>query len=230
MTYAHGFDASDNNGELDFAAYPGMDFAFFKACELTPAGMHYDAQFARSMAGSLAHYGKSFARFAYGFAHPGEAVEPQASALVQLGNDHGMLIGDHFMMDLEVTDGLPAAEVAAFGAAFCHRVNVLSKGRRCLDYTFVSFAQAGNCEGQWPWRLFIADWDVSQPLVPDPWAGRRLPWSFWQFAPGETRQARSRSVQFPRPDGMAPPTPDLDVFHGDRAALMDFCEMPANRR
>lgn len=214
MALARGFDISENNGEFDFGAHPGMDFGFFKATEVGSRGTHFDSQFARNMQASAEQYGKGFVRHAYGFAHPGEAVQPQVEALVSVAKDHGLEAGDHLMMDLEVTDGLSAAEVGRFGVAFCHLANKLAPGHRCIDYTFVSFAQEGNCAGQWPWRLFIANWDVKSPTVPAPWSEHGLSWKYWQFAAGSA-------------DGKVP---DLDVFNGDRAQLLDFCRMPASRR
>lgn len=214
MAFARGIDVSNHNGQFNWAAYPSIDFAFMKAVEITPGGMYYDTEFPRNMAVTAEQYHRKLVRHPYGFAHPAEAVKPQADALVGYSKDHGMLPGDHFMMDLEVTDGLPAAEVSKFGVAFCHAVNKAAPGHRCIDYTFLAFAEAGNCAGQWPWRLYIADWDVKTPTVPQPWAGRGLAWKYWQFAQGSA-------------DGSKP---DLDVFNGDRAALLDFCRMPADRR
>lgn len=216
MAYAHGIDVSNHNGAFPWEDYPDIDFAFIKAVELTPQGMYYDTQFPRNMQVTAEHYHRKLVRHPYCFAHPGASLMPQVHALVGYANDHGMLDGDHYMMDLEVNDGLSPAQVSKFGAEFCHQVNRLGGGRRCIDYTFLAFAQEGNCEGQWPWRLFIADWDVKAPTVPQPWAGRGLAWKYWQFARGVEE------------NGVV--LPDLDVFHGDRAALMDFCRMPASRR
>lgn len=212
MPFARGVDVSNHNGEFNWLAYPDIDFAFIKAVEITPQGMYYDTEFARNMAATEVRYARKLVRHPYCFAHPGEALNPQVQALVQFAKDHGMLPGDHFMMDLEVTDGLSPEQVSRFGVAFCHLVNKAAPGHRCIVYTFPAFAEAGNCEGQWPWRLYIANWDVRAPAVPQPWAARRLAWKYWQFAAGT--------------DGK----PDLDVFNGDRAALMAFCRMPADRR
>jgi GH25 family lysozyme M1 (1,4-beta-N-acetylmuramidase) len=230
MADARGIDAYEGNGEIDFALYPGIDFAFFKATETTAAGTHYDSQFARSMVASAEHYGKGFIRHAYAFVHPAEAVQPQVSALVSVAKDAGLEPGDHYMMDLEVTDGLGRAEVSAFGVAFCHQLNKAAPGHRCIVYTFLAFAEEGNCAGQWPWRLFIADWDVEAPSVPQPWAGEGKAWSYWQFAAGTGSAHSGVLASRGMPAATDGGTLDQDEFNGGRSALWDFCRLPADRR
>jgi len=143
-------------------------------------------------------------RFAYHFFRPNLDPAAQAAYFVARVKAHGLMPGDNLVMDLEVDDGLDHAAVAARGTEFLRHVNELAPGHRVLVYTFVSFAEAGNCAGMDPWYLWIADYGVSRPAVPAPWSQ----WTFWQN--GDSPQ-------------------DTDVFNGDGAALLAFCRMPDRR-
>ncbi len=207
MSYATGIDISDNNGTFDWEPWGGIDFAFIKATEVTPNGLYLDSQFEANWKTAWDRYQGKLVRIAYAFGHPGEAVGAQVKALRDRAGDH-LRPGDHFMLDLEVTDGLKPAEVAKFGQAFCHEMNRAAPHHRCIVYTFPAFAADGSCDGLGPWRLYIAEWGVQQPSVPAPWKA----WWFWQFEQGASGQ------------------PDRDVFNGDRALLEQFAWMPPERR
>ena len=202
MTNATGIDVSKWQGDFDWNAHPGLAFAGVKATEGTG---YNDPEFPDNWNDMWSVYNHKLVRIAYCFAHPGEDMHLQADTLVTYVRDHGLADGDHFALDLEVNDGLDPAEVARFGGAFSARVNKLAPGHRCLSYTFLSFAAEGNCAGQGPWRLWLADYGVAAPTVPAPWKR----WWFWQKSG----------------TGL-----DLDVFNGDRAALNEFARMPADRR
>lgn len=216
MSNATGIDVSDNNGEFDWAAWPHIDFAMAKAIEgpHDGGGMFYDPQFARNWAAMRDGYGNKLVRVAYCFLHPAASIADQAHALTDVVRKEGLQPGDHFMVDLEpyaglaTPDGLPAAEVAARTREFCHLINVLNPDHRCLVYVNPATAREGCCAGVEPWRLFVADWDVTAPEVPAPWRT----WHFWQYRSGANGE------------------PDLDAYNGDRAALLDFARMPAGRR
>lgn len=207
MGYATGIDISDNNGEFDWSPWGGIDFAFIKATEVGPNGLYLDSQFERNWVQAWDRYDGRLVRVAYAFGHPGESVERQVKALHERVAPR-LRPGDHFMLDLEVSDGLPPAEVAKFGQAFCHQMNRAAPEHRCIVYTDPGFAGAGNCDGLGPWRLYIADWGAPEPAVPAPWQA----WMFWQFEQGGNGQ------------------PDRDVFNGDRARLLDVMWMPHDRR
>ena len=202
MPNATGIDVSNHQGEFDWHAHPHISFAGVKATEGTGFS---DPDFPRNWQQMREVYSNKLVRIAYCFAHPGEDMHAQADTLVAHVREHGLQDGDHFAIDLEVNDGLPPAEVARFGAAFSARVNRLAPGHRCLSYTFVSFAEAGNCARQGPWRLWIADYGVAAPKVPPPWQR----WHIWQSSGS----------------GL-----DYDVFNGTREQLLDFARMPHDRR
>ena len=87
-----------------------------------------------------------------------------------VGDACGLEDGDGVALDLEVTDGLRAAAVAAWGAdvlALLER----ETSRPPLLYTFISFAEAGNCAGLGKYPLWLADPSSppGKPRVPAPW-------------------------------------------------------------
>ena len=117
-------------------------------------------------------------RFAYSFFHPAQDPVVQAAHLVATVKGHGLLPGDIFVLDLEVTDGLPPHLVAERAKVCLQHVNELAPGHRVLLYTMPSFAQAGNCEGLDPWRLWLADYGVPAPTAPKPWDRCTM----WQYS------------------------------------------------
>ena len=143
-------------------------------------------------------------RFAYSFFHPAQDPIVQAAHLVATVKGHGLEPGDNFVLDLEVTDGLPPAMVARRATAFLHEVNSLAPGHRVLVYTSPSFAQAGNCAGLDPWHLWLADYGVPAPTAPKPW--NRC--DFWQYSDEPI---------------------DGDRFMGTEDELLAFCRMPKSR-
>ena len=74
-------------------------------------------------------------------------------------------------------------------------------GHTPIVYTFLSFAQQGNCAGLGHYPLWIAEPSApaGRPVVPRPW----LTWKFHQY--GTTRVGTN--------------TVDVNVFNGDTAAL-----------
>ena len=90
----------------------------------------------------------------------------------------GIRDDDMVSLDHEVTDGKTPGEVSAYAR------DVLSYLEHDLDripipYTFLNFAETGNCEGMGGYPLWIADPDSPEgkPRVPAPWKG----WAIHQF-------------------------------------------------
>jgi GH25 family lysozyme M1 (1,4-beta-N-acetylmuramidase) len=143
-------------------------------------------------------------RFAYHYLHPSADPAQQAHFFVSAVKSHGLLPGDNLVLDLEATDALHPPTVAMRAKTFLNEVNGLAPGHRVLVYTNPGMALAGNCWGLNPWYLWIADYGVTRPAVPDPWHN----WTFWQS---------SGSVL------------DTDVFNGSTADLLAFARMPDKR-
>ncbi len=198
-----GIDVSSFQG-----AFPWQDWRGrigFGMCKATEGGMFTDPAFGRNWDGMLAMDPcRRFPRFAYHYFRPAQDPVVQAAHLVSTVKGRGLLPGDNFVLDLEVSDGELAPVVANRAAQFLHKVNGLAPGHRVLVYTNPSFAQAGNCAGLGSWFLWIADYGVPQPAVPPPWRE----WTFWQHGDSPL---------------------DLDVFNGSEEQLLQFCRMPATR-
>jgi Glycosyl hydrolases family 25 len=102
-----------------------------------------------------------------------------------------------------VSDGLGPARVAEYARNWCADVHKAT-GHTPVVYTFLSFAQQGNCAGLGHYPLWIAEPSApaGRPVVPKPWSS----WKFHQYG---TARVGSNTV-------------DVNVFNGDTAALKKF--------
>jgi hypothetical protein len=161
----------------DWQAEAGaISWAAVKMTELSAAGPYENPDAAADWAWLKAN-GKG--RVAYLFGHPSQGVTATvglfASALGRVGLDDG----DGICLDHEVSDGLGAAQVAAWGRAVLANLAHMYH-RAPLLYTFLSFAGAGNCDGMGGYPLWIADPSspAGHPRVPAPWKS----WAIHQHA------------------------------------------------
>jgi lysozyme len=170
-----GADISNVNGQIDLAAL-GRDhhlsFAFLKATE----GRGFRDPLFPVFWKAAADLG--LVRGAYHFARPATDAAAQADAFLAYVRAAGLQAGDMLALDLEEADGRSPADVAAWGRQFCARVHQ-GTGRAPLVYTFLSFAQEGNCAGLGGYPLWIADPSSTpgRPRVPAPWTT----WAVHQF-------------------------------------------------
>jgi len=154
-----------------------ISWAGIKATELQPDGTRYVNPDCAVDAAWLRSAGK--ARIFYLFGHPAtlpsETVALFADALHGIGLDDG----DGIALDLENTDGLTPAEVAAWARAVMALLRHVL-GRRPILYTYISFAQAGNCAGLGGYLLWLADPSSppGHPRIPAPWTR----WAIHQFS------------------------------------------------
>ncbi len=93
--------------------------------------------------------------------------------------------------------------MAEYARNWCADVQRAS-GHTPVVYTFLSFAEEGNCAGLGHYPLWIAEPSApaGRPVVPKPWST----WKFHQY--GTTRVGTN--------------TVDVNVFNGDTAALKQF--------
>ncbi len=85
-------------------------------------------------------------RVAYLFAHPSISIQATIGPFKAMTDRLGLLPDDGICVDLEVTDGMSPAAVAAWAQElFANLARIY--GRRPLLYTFVNFIEAGNCHG-----------------------------------------------------------------------------------
>lgn len=195
MTFVEGIDVSSWQGAFDWPAWKGH--IQFAACKATEGGF-VDADFAHNWAGmkEIGVY-----RFAYHYAHPSGNVYDQVDLCYNTVASRGLEVGDNILLDFENTDGVDPTEVAAWGVEFCEQMNQKARGHRCVVYTYPYFAEQGNCAGMNRWFLWIANYNVAQPMVPSPWTN----WTFWQYT------------------DQGPGNIDHDRFYGTEAQLKTFC-------
>jgi lysozyme len=122
---------------------------------------------------------KGLVRVAYLFGHPSVPAAATVSFFAEQLNALGVEDGDAVALDHEVSDGVGPAAVSAWA------VNVLkglhaSFGRTPLIYTFLSFANEGNCAGLGGYPLWMSDPSsaAGHPRVPAPWKT----WALHQYA------------------------------------------------
>jgi lysozyme len=190
---AQGIDVSSFQGAFDWQAVKGtISFAFVKATE---GSTIVDPEFARNWQQIKAI---GLVRGAYHFGHPKNGAASDARAFLAAVRAQGLARGDLLALDLETTDGLAPAQVAAYARNWCAEVGAAT-GRKPIVYTFIDFAREGNCAGLGGYPLWIADPSspAGHPTVPSPWTT----WHFHQYATTLV---------------------DRDVFNGDTAALKKF--------
>jgi len=201
-----GIDVSAYQPNTDWAqvAGAGKKFAIIKATEGTG---YVNSYFARDWAGAKA---AGLIRGAYHFFHPGTDPTAQADHFV---NTVGALgVGDlPMMLDLEVTDGLGPAAVAASMRTFLDRVHARS-GRVPIIYTGYYFwtGSVGNPGGYGGYPLVMAAYVSGCPLIPNEWSK----FTMWQY---------SSSGSVPGVSGRV----DLDEFNGTLADLQALASPPA---
>jgi GH25 family lysozyme M1 (1,4-beta-N-acetylmuramidase) len=195
---AAGIDLSSFQPSFDWAAEKGrISFAFIKATE----GMTViDPEFAANWQAAKA---MGIVRGAYHFAHPRNGAANDSRAFVDTVRAHGLQSGDLLALDLETSDGLGPQQVAEYARNWCTDVQ-RATGHTPIVYTFLSFAEEGNCTGLGHYPLWIAEPSApaGRPVVPRPWTT----WKFHQFG---TTQVGTNTV-------------DVNVFNGDTAALKKF--------
>ncbi|MCW2910403.1 MAG: hypothetical protein JWL68_5192 [Actinomycetia bacterium] len=198
MANAAGIDLSSYQPSFDWSAEKGrISFAFIKATEGTTIR---DPSFAANWQRAK---DIGIVRGAYHFGHPGNGAATEATAFLDTVRAHGLNAGDLLALDLEVSDGLGPARVAEYARNWCADVHKAT-GHTPVVYTFLSFAQQGNCAGLGHYPLWIAEPSApaGRPVVPRPWSA----WKFHQYG---TAPVGSNTV-------------DVDVFNGGTAALKAF--------
>jgi lysozyme len=154
-----------------------IDFAAVKLTELNPDGTAYVNPDAAADWAYLKAQGNG--RIAYLFGHPGasaaDTVEFFVTELAKLGLEHG----DAVALDLEVSNGRTPAEVDSWALAVLGELRA-RLGRTPLLYTFLAFAEAGNCAslGQYPLWMSDPSSPAGHPRIPAPWTT----WALHQYS------------------------------------------------
>ena len=132
----------------------GIEWAAVKFTEVSPNGAVFVNPDAKADWDYLWEH--KIGRVAYLFAHPGASVAATVAAFKDMLDKLGLEDGDGIAVDLEVTDGMSPAAVASWAREVLAELAGLY-GRRPIVYTFISFAQNGNCEGLDAYFLWIAN-------------------------------------------------------------------------
>jgi lysozyme len=198
-----GVDVSYHQGAVDWPAARagGVAFAFARVADGRDL---VDPAFAANWPGMKA---AGVIRGAYQFFRPAQDPLAQAAAFLrEIEARGGLHPGDlPPALDLEVTDGVPAAEVRARAHAWLARVEE-TVGRTPIVYTSPGFSEELGADAAFGrYTLWLAHWETACPALPGPWARFR----FWQ-------DATDRAVP-----GIAAPV-DSDWFDGTRAELDRF--------
>jgi lysozyme len=154
-----------------------ISWAAVKITELEPNGVHYVNPDAAADWSYL--HRQNLNRVAYLFGHPSVNAGDTVDFFLAQLNRLGLHDGDGIALDLEVTDGLGPAAVSAWARNVARQLHRRT-GREPVIYTFLSFAESGNCAGLGGYPLWIADPSspVGRPRVPRPWRT----WTMHQYA------------------------------------------------
>lgn len=201
-----GIDVSHWQGTVDWTrvAGSGVAFAFIKATE---GGDYTDPAFAANWAGAAR---AGVARGAYHFYRPQTDAAAQAQHFLRTVQPRA---GDlPPVLDVEVTDGRSAAQIAAGVRTWLETVE-RATGRRPIVYTRASFwsGQMGGGFGAYP--LWVAHYGAAEPNIPGDWDR----WTFWQHSDGGRVAGISGDV-------------DLNWFAGDGSDLQAFIQTGAFAR
>lgn len=170
-----GIDVSYYQGTVDWAAVKrsGRAFAFARVSDGT--GFR-DPTFARNWA---AMKREGLIRGAYQYFRASD--DPIAQADLVLDAIGTLEPGDlPPVLDLETSDGMSSSTVIARAAAWVNRVEAAT-GRSPIIYTSIGYWETlpASSTAQFAKRpLWVANYGVSCPHVPDTWST----WRFWQFS------------------------------------------------
>lgn len=145
-----------------------ISWAAVKLTELQPGGIRYVNPDAAADWEWLSRNKKG--RIAYLFGHPSVSAADTVAFFISEINKLGLKDRDGVALDLETSDGETAAAVDAWALAVLREL-ARKLDRRPVLYTFLSFAQAGNCARLGYYPLWIADPSSKRghPTVPGPW-------------------------------------------------------------
>jgi lysozyme len=206
------------------SAAGNISWAAVKLTELGTGGSRYVNPDAAADWAYLKQNGKG--RIAYLFGHPSTSVSTTVSFFASEARKLGLSDRDGIALDLEVTDGRTAAQVASWAVSVqeglfhtLHRTPVL--------YTFLSFAEGGNCAGLGHYPLWIADPSSAEgrPRVPRPWTT----WAVHQYSQSnnldrDVANYASRTAMFAalgKPEG-----PDMQSLGGSLTGALSTARWP----
>lgn len=204
---AEGVDVSRWQGTIDWARVAGAGQAFGIA-RVSDGLNTRDATFATNWAAMKRH---GLVRGVYQFFRPTQGAVAQADLLVDAVEAAGGFGPGDLppVLDLEVRDGLTAAQVNAQADAWLARVTQRT-GMRPIIYTSPGFwnplgaAAKGDSN-----ELWVAHWGVSQPTLPGGWRS----WLLWQTSDAGTVPGINGAV-------------DTNLWNGSRDDVRAYAGLP----
>jgi lysozyme len=179
VSSAQGLDVSNWTGAYSWSAavkdFPGLAFGIFRLTQGlgSPGTVSPDPDAAWNHA-QIRDNG--LRRGAYHFLDPRLDGAAQARYFVDVHGQLGFAQTDLLFLDNETPGASPQA-VAACAEAFMAELVTLRPGNPHGVYTYISFANEGNCAGLEHYPLWLAYPAASAPKPPPPWVA----WTFWQW-------------------------------------------------
>jgi lysozyme len=176
---AQGLDVSNFQGNYDWAgavrAYPGLHFGIYRLTQgLGRPGTNSPDPEARWNHQQIRDNGLRHG--AYHFLDPFQDGAAQARYYVDVHGQLGFTKDDMLWCDNETPGASPAA-VSDCADAFMQELVSLRGDNPCGMYTFINFANEGNCQGAGKYPLWLAYPSSTAPKPPPPWVN----WTFWQW-------------------------------------------------
>jgi len=164
-------DISGYNAQLDLATFDA-EIVAIKATE----GTGYESPAFQHQWAKAKELGK--ARIAYHLNHPSISGVAQARHFLNVVEQFGLEGDDCLAGDFEETDGMAPEAVAEESVKFRDWIQEQTHCK-LICYTYLSFAESGNCNGLGDNPLWIADPSrpPASPRVPLPWKD----WAFHQY-------------------------------------------------
>ena len=176
---AEGLDVSNYQGHYNWAAavraFPGLAFGIHRATQgLGGGGTNSPDPDAVWNHQQIRDNG--LRRGAYHFLDPYLDGAAQARYFVGVLDAIGLIDHDMLWCDNETPGSSPQA-VATCAAAFMGELVKLRPHNPRGVYTYISFANEGNCAGLAGYPLWLAYPSAAAPKPPPPW----VRWAFWQW-------------------------------------------------
>jgi len=201
-TTLEGVDVSHWDGSIDWSAVAGsgVSFAFLKATENTS---YVDPTLDTNWAGIQQ---QGLVGGAYHFFHADTDPIAQADHFLQaISGLSGNVLP---ILDLETDNGQSEGEIAAAAIQWLDYV-AMQTGKTPILYTSSAFLS--DFSGFGPDTLWVANWGVNCPNVPDAWST----WVFWQYTDSGSVPGIDVDVDLNRFNGTKA---DLEAFAGGDGA------------
>ena len=201
-----GIDVSKWQAEITWpkTKLAGMDFAIIRAGSVDniTGKCYIDFQFERNSIEAPKVMPVGY----YWYFRPGQNPITQAQYFADLINPAGFTI--YPTCDIEESNGKSPQHITSVLWTFCDRIKKLT-GTECMIYTSPGYAMSYFQPNSWmkDLPLWIAHWNVSQPIIPVQWRDYAKTYTFWQTHVGQDAQEYGM--------GIGSAGLDHDVYRGE---------------